>query len=391
MESVKGFKDYTGEEATKRAEIMKILMDVFERYNFEPAETPVVEYEEFVKGENSSDEAVSDIFKLEDKGSRKLALRYEFTFQLKRIAKGKKLPYKRYQIGPVFRDEPVTGNRFRQFIQCDIDTIGSTVKDEAEVLAVVNEIFKKIGIKTIININSRKLLNEILEKEKMPEKNKNQILREIDKLDKLPENEVKNNLKKLKAEKILDILRNKEAFFEKYESYSEIKKLKKYCRYYNIKVNFQPSLVRGLSYYTKTVFEVKTEKIKETICGGGTYLIEGIESTGISFGLDRIEPLANLKQKKQTCLIVSINQDEKAISLSNWLRKDNIPCTIFYNKVSKALEFANSKKIPYAVIIGEKEVKSKKYTLRDMKTGKEEKIVERKLVNKLSQCKGIAY
>src|SRR3989338_2992749 len=125
MESIKGFKDYTGEEAKKRAEIKKILVETFEKYGFEPAETPVIEAEEFVRGENANDEAVSDIYTLEDKGKRKLALRYEFTFQLKR-----------YQLGEVFRDEPVSSNRFRQFVQSDIDIIGSTIKDDAEILAL---------------------------------------------------------------------------------------------------------------------------------------------------------------------------------------------------------------------------------------------------------------
>src|SRR3989344_3267626 len=130
-ENVKGFKDYSGEESKKRAEIKKILVETFEKYGFEPAETPTIEYEEFVRGENKNDDAVSDIFKLQDKGKRELALRYEFTFQLKRLMQNKKLPYKRYQIGVVFRDEPVSQNRFREFTQCDIDTIGSTIKDDA--------------------------------------------------------------------------------------------------------------------------------------------------------------------------------------------------------------------------------------------------------------------
>src|SRR3989344_9471296 len=134
METVKGFKDFTGEEASKREKIRNIIVDNFKRYGFEPAETPIVEYESFVKGNNEQDEAVSDIFKLEDKGKRKLALRYEFTFQLKRLAQNKKLPYKRYQIGEVFRDEPVKPGRLRQFTQCDVDIVGSTLKDEAEVL-----------------------------------------------------------------------------------------------------------------------------------------------------------------------------------------------------------------------------------------------------------------
>ena len=89
METVKGFDDYTGEEAEKRALIIEVIKRTFERYGFQPAETPIIEYEEFVKGDNQNDEAVRDTFKLEDRGKRKLALRYEFTFQLKRIAKNK--------------------------------------------------------------------------------------------------------------------------------------------------------------------------------------------------------------------------------------------------------------------------------------------------------------
>ena len=128
-ETVKGFQDFSGKEAEKRTEIKKILVETFESFGFAPAETPIIEYEEFVKGNNSQDEAVSDIFKLKDKGKRNLALRYEFTFQLKRLMQNKKLPYKRYQIGPVFRDEPISANRFRQFTQADIDIVGSSEKE----------------------------------------------------------------------------------------------------------------------------------------------------------------------------------------------------------------------------------------------------------------------
>ena len=117
MNTVKGFKDFSGEEAKKREKIKEIIIKNFKTYGLEPAETPIIEYENFVKSGNEQDEVVSDIFKLQDKGKRKLALRYELTFPLKRLAQNKKLPYKRYQIGEVFRDEPVTANRIRQFTQ----------------------------------------------------------------------------------------------------------------------------------------------------------------------------------------------------------------------------------------------------------------------------------
>ena len=214
IELVKGFKDYIGKDAEKREAIRKIIVETFEKYGFGPAETPVVEYEDFVQGENASDEAVSDIFKLKDKGKRSLALRYELTFPLKRIVKNKKLPYRRYQIGPVFRDEPVQGNRLRQFTQCDVDIIGSGVKEEAEVLDIVKNLFSELNIPIKIFFGNRKLLNEILDKLEI-RKNKEQILREIDKLDKLSEKEVLANLKKLGAEKVLAVLKKPKDFFKK--------------------------------------------------------------------------------------------------------------------------------------------------------------------------------
>jgi len=165
-EIVKGFKDYSGEESKKLSEIREIIAETFEKYGFEPVETPIIEYEEFVKSGNEDDEAVSDIFKLKDKGKRNLALRYEFTFQLKRLMKNKKLPYKRYQIGQVFRDEPTQVNRLRQFTQADADIIGlssSVARDEAEILVLANEILNRLGTKPIVLINNRKLLNEILD------------------------------------------------------------------------------------------------------------------------------------------------------------------------------------------------------------------------------------
>ena len=186
-ETAKGFKDYLGEEAEKREKITEIIKEVFKSYGFEPAETPIIEYEEFVKGDNEKDEAVSDIFKLEDKGKRKLALRYELTFSLKRIAKQQKIPYRRYQIGSVFRDEPVSANRFRQFTQADADIIGSSLKDDAEIMKIASDVMEKLGIKCEIFFNNRKLLNEILEELKIQKKDKSQVLKEIDKLDKLPE------------------------------------------------------------------------------------------------------------------------------------------------------------------------------------------------------------
>ena len=384
IETVKGFRDILGKEAERRILIRNIIEETFKKYCYLPVETPIIEYEDFVKGNNASDEAVSDIFKLKDRGERNLALRYEFTFQLKRLSMNKKLPFKRYQIGPVFRDEPIAGNRFRQFTQCDVDIVGSSIKDEAEILCIAKEIFEKLGIKIIINVNNRKLLNEILDKEKIIDKSA--VIREIDKLDKLSEKEVKDNLKKYKAEKILDIFKKKEKDFEKYENYKEIQTLKEACKLYGVDVVFVPFLARGLSYYNGSIFEIKSsaEEIKETISAGGSYLINGMQSTGISLGLDRLEMIAKMKEiEENKTLIVSLGEDKKALETATRLRKNNIPCTLMYGKVTKALEFANSYGINNVILIGSEEIKKKKLLLKNMKTGKEEMLSDKDLLKRL--------
>ena len=373
-ETVKGFKDYSGEEAEKRAIIKKIIRGNFEKYGFRPAETPVVEYESFVKGDNEKDEAVSDIFRLKDKGGRKLALRYEFTFQLKRLMKNQKLPFKRYQIGPVFRDEPITGNRFRQFVQCDADIIGSTIKDEAEILALSVNILKNLGIRPIILVNNRKLLNEILDSEKIKEKDKNLVLREIDKYERLTEKEIKDNLKKYKADNIIDLFKKGEKFFKQFDSYKELMGLIAYCKAYGIKVLFSPTVVRGLSYYNGSVFEIKAKGIKESIVAGGSYMFDSVQCTGISFGLDRIASLVNIKEKKDKFLVVSLNQDRQAIKVVRKLRGQGKTVSLFYGKPSKALEYANSYKMNKVIFVGSKELKKKLFKIKDMKTGKEKKL-----------------
>ncbi len=373
-EPVKGFRDYEGEEAQKRLEIKKILVETFEKYGFQPAETPIIEYEDFVIGENKQDEVISDVFKLQDKGKRNLALRYEFTFQLKRLAKNKKLPYKRYQIGEVFRDEPVSSSRFRQFTQCDVDTIGSSIKEEAEILALTNEILVNLGINPIILINNRKLLNEILDDLKI-KSNREKILREIDKIDKIGEKEVKTNLKKLKAEKFLDVLKKGEKYFNKFEGYKEIICLIEYCKAYGVKVLFSPTVVRGLSYYNGSVFEVKAKSkegvTKESIVAGGSYKIDNIQATGISFGLERLSLLAKIKDEKEKYLVVSLEQDREAIKLAQKLRLKDKLVNIYYGKPSKALEYANSKGIYKVIFVGSKEIKEKKFMVKDMGSGKE--------------------
>jgi len=382
-ETVKGFQDFLGEDAKKREKMIEIIRNQFNLFGFEPAETPIVENEEFVRGKNQNDGAVRDIFSLQDRGDRKLALRFEFTFQLKRIAKNQKLPYKRYQIGYVFRDEPIRKGRLRQFIQCDADIIGSTLKEEAECLAMAKNIYKELNIPAKIYVNNRKLINEILEDKKIVERDREQVIRELDKLDKLSKEEVAKNLKGLGAEKLVEIFTAKEKTFEKYRFYEEIKKLKDLCSVYGVEVEFRPFLARGLSYYNGTVFEIWAEELGVALTGGGSYLVDGIQSTGISFGLEPLFLISKVSYENSTIMILSMSQDKQAISLAQKLRERNVPVMLLIDKApSKALDYANAKKIEKVLIIGEDEVKTKKYTLKNMKTGKEEKLSEREILEK---------
>jgi histidyl-tRNA synthetase len=397
-ETVKGFRDMSGEEAKKREKIREIIIRNFKLFGFEPAETPTIEYEEFAKGnaENAEDEAISDMFKLTDKGKRKLALRYEFTFQLKRLAEGKKLPYKRYQIGSVFRDEPIKPGRFREFTGCDADIIGSSeVSSDAEVLAVVKKILDELKIPFEIQVNNRQLLMSVVEKLNVRDKKTElEIIREIDKLDKNREEATKNLAKILgnmkKVDELLDYFDKELNFFidEGFPGASEIKELEKLCKVYGIKIIFSPGLARGLSYYNGNIFEIRTPKYNLAIAGGGRYDINKLPSAGIGFGLDRLVELAkniDLNEEKTKCLLISIGQDKEAIALAESLRKQEISCSLMYGKPSKALEYANSYGISYAIFIGEEEVKKKKFKLKDMKTGKEEMLGEKEIISKLSQ------
>ena len=182
---------------------------------------------------------------------------------------------------------------------------------------------------------------------------------------------------------MLGIFKKPESYFSKFKAYEEIKKLKAFCKLFDVKVTFLPTLARGLSYYNGSVFEIKLKNIKESIAGGGSYLCNGIQSTGISFSLERLAPLIRSETAAIKCVVISINQEEKSIEITQNLRKSGISCIIL-EKISKALEYANSQNIPFVLFVGEEEIKKKKFKLRDMKTGKEEFLGEKELVKKLS-------
>ncbi|HDL02346.1 MAG TPA: hypothetical protein ENH20_00765 [Candidatus Pacearchaeota archaeon] len=374
---VKGFNESVGADAAKRATIRRIIENEFELYGFEPAESPIIDAEDFVVGDNANDEAVRDVFKLQDRGKRELALRFEFTFQLKRLAKNQKLPFKRFQIGQVFRDEPIRKGRAREFTQCDADVVGSSMKDEVECLKIAKNVFEELEMPVKIYVNNRKLINEILVSENVEEKNREQVIRELDKLDRSSAKDVADSLKKLGAERVLKIFTGSEKSFEKYKFYNEIRELKKFCKMYNIEVVFRPFLARGLSYYNGTVFEVWSDKLGVSLAGGGSYLVDGVQATGISFGFEPISLLASIEGDAVDVMVLSLDEDKIAIGLAEKLRGEGFSTLLMMDKsVSKGMEYANAKGVGRVVFVGSDEVKAGKFKVKDMKSGEESVVSE---------------
>src|SRR3989338_2126405 len=398
IDTVKGFRDFLPPESLKREVVVETIKKYFELYGFLPVETPVVEFDELMRSDSldDEDEAVSDRFRLKDRAGRNLGLRYEFTFQLARIFKqfpNIKLPFRRYQIGPVFRDEPTGPNRFRQFVQCDADIIGdSSIKSDAECLALVSDILKELKVGEVeICVNSRRLLNAIIESVEI--KANKQVLCELDKLSKIGEDQVKANLRKYadpnKILTLFKLLLKDLSFFKEnaFDGAKELEELKKEASRYGVKIKINPFMIRGLGYYTGNIFEVIGPD-RSTVAGGGRYdkvvgkyLGRDIPAVGISFGLERISQLAKkIPRGIPEVLVISINKDNESFLLLKKLRKSGISSLMFSEKPTKALEYANSTAIPYVIFLGEDEVSKQKFKLRNMQSGEEKNLSEKQLL-----------
>ncbi len=387
IEKVRGFRDIFAPQSLKREKIIGIMREKARIFGFMPVETPTIEYDELLKGDNENDEAVSDRFRLRDKGNRDLGLRFEFTSQLPRIFKeftNIKLPWRRCQFGNVFRDEPLRAERYREFSQFDADIIGDeSINADAECLALAKSVLDELKIRVEIKVNNRKLLNAILENSGIT-KNRQQVLREIDKFDKLGKKEIEANLKKIisreSLRKILSLLeKNLDYFLKKnFSGADEISKLEKLGKIYGFKIKFTPTLMRGFSYYTGNVWEIWSKDKKASLAGGGRYddkvgkyIGRQIPAVGISFGTLIDYEGIDITDKATEFIVISLNKDKEAINLAQRLREKGKSCIIYCGKPSKALEYANSYFIQNAIFVGEKEIKSKKFKVKNLKTGKE--------------------
>jgi histidyl-tRNA synthetase len=416
----RGSRDFLPQEKILRNSIVDTLRKTFEKYGFNPLETPALENFEVLSSKYAGgDEILKETYSLEDQGKRKLGLRYDLTVPLARVFASQKLalPFKRYQIASVWRDGPIKAGRYREFTQCDVDVIGvASTKQEAELIALTQNAFKALGLKTVVKVNSRKLLNGLLDYAGIPESKRIATILELDKLEKIGGQGVLKEMEKLlgtpqakktielfeevEREKSLRIIEGMGLNKEGMEGVRELNEFFDSLDYFGVSkdfVLFSPSLARGLNYYTGMVFEAflvaeEDNLIKSSLAAGGRYddmigkfagAKEKIPAVGISFGLDVISEILKEKSARlgvqspttiAKVLVVPFKNFSYGLGVTQELRGRGISTIVDLEGrgVSKNLDFANRQRIPFIVFCGEKEEKEGKVKLRDMNSGKEE-------------------
>ena len=405
LRNVKGTTDYSPKEQYIRNYISDTLKKVFEKYGFKPLQTPLLCYYDLLALKyDEENDILKEVYKVSDQGNRNLALRYDLTVPFAKyiaINQNTKLPFKRYEIGEVFRNGPVKLGRDREFIQCDVETVGIEGQlVEAEFVALYVEAYKELGIDVIIKYNNRKFLSGIIIEAGIPDELVTDTITVIDKFEKLTKEELekeflkigvnKDQIEKLykflqmDAEELVNIKSENEILNE---GIKELETLKKYVGELNLVeyVQFSPSLARGQEYYTGTVFEVYDAKgdIKSSIGGGGRYdkmitdfINDGKQypAVGISFGLNVIyEILKEREEFTQKALtdifIIPMGTEIECLKIAETLRKANykVEVEMKQRKMKKSLEYAKDENIPYVFILGEDELKQNQVSVKDMK------------------------
>lgn len=420
--NVKGTRDFLPEEMILRQQVLEKIRKVFETFGFQPLETSALESWEILSAKGAGgDEILNETYNFEDKGGRKVGLRYDLTVPLARVITENPnlpLPFKRYQIEKVWRYGDIAKDRFREFLQADIDVVGSeSVLSDAEVIACAIECFNYLGFKKfVVRLNNRKILTDLLKISKVEEKKVTDVLRIIDKLEKIGVNSVKKELEEKgisrdsikKIINFIDIKGESERVLKEAESFGikdGIKELKEILSYLKImkldsKIKVDLSLARGLDYYTGPIFEVFAEEGIGSLAGGGRYdkmiglfLGREIPATGISLGIERImevmnerKMLNNVKSKTKV-FVVAVNDKirDKVLEIVQTLRDKSVTTDydLRFRTLSKQLEYINSLGIPFAVIVGDKELKENSVKLRNMETGKEELVKISEIINKV--------
>ncbi|MDA8538905.1 histidine--tRNA ligase [Candidatus Pelagibacter bacterium] len=427
-----GFVDRQEKELLVRDFIISNIKEVMIKYGFQYLETPSFEYSEsigkFLPDKDRPDEGV---FSFQDE-NKWLSLRYDLTAPLARYVAKNYLeiqkPFKRYQLGTVWRNEKPGPGRFREFLQFDADFVGTkSLQADVELCVMISEILEKCGLNKeeyIVKISSRKITEELFKRINIDNnEQKLTALRALDKLDRLGWEGVNQllgdgrkdksgdftkgaNLSSSNIEAIENELKKKSP---ETEDLQEIIKLFKDYNFNNFE--FDPSIIRGLEYYTGPIFEVNLKfDVKNnkgqiiqfgSIGGGGRYdnLVNNFgnyeaPATGISIGLDRLvyalmqKKEFKVKQSKPVVIcIFDKNSMKEYIGLQTLLRNAGISTEIYpgESKLKKQMEYANKIKSPAVILYGEDEIKSSKPTLRNLSTGKEKSIEIKELVNEIKK------
>ena len=404
LRNVKGCTDYSPREQFIRNYISDTLKNVFEKYGFKPLKTPILCYYDLLALKYDDDsEILNEVYKVTDQADRNLALRYDLTVPFAKyiaINQNTKLPFKRYEIGEVFRNGPVKLGRDREFIQCDVDSVGIEGQlVEAEFVALYVEAYNKLGIDVVIKYNNRKFLSGIIIEAGIPENLVTETITVIDKFEKLSKVELEKEFAKvgltseqieklfiylnMNTEELIGIENKNDILAQGIE---ELNTLENYIEKLGLLeyVQFAPSLARGQEYYTGTVFEVYTKdgSITSSIGGGGRYdkmITDFIDNgntypaVGVSFGLNVIyEILKNRDEFTEKALtdifIIPMGTDIECLKIAEELRKAGykVEVEMKKRKMKKSLEYANEEKIPYVFILGEDELANQCITVKDM-------------------------
>lgn len=397
-QTLKGFRDFLPAEKRQRDWLVSQMRTVFERFGFQPLETPTLEYAELLLGKYG-DEADKLVYNFTDRGDRQVALRYDQTVPTARVLAQyqNELPryFRRYQFGNVFRADKPQKGRYREFMQSDCDIFGSTDPlADAEILAVFYAVYATIGLESIqLQINDRQQLVATLEPFSSPETPVTSLTQSLDKIDKVAAagvtaELVTKGLSQSAAEELLGKVKNmeKSALLQKIEQYAVALGVPQSALVYN------PYLARGLDYYTGLIFEGQVPEYGVgSVGGGGRYdnLINNLAevqmpAVGFGIGFDRTleaaRELGTIPQSlNQTLAFVTIFNEAlapQALACATQLRQAGIATEVSSTpgNLGKQLKQAAALAIPWVIVIGDEEVAQNKVTLKNLETSSQQQV-----------------
>ncbi|HEC57257.1 MAG TPA: histidine--tRNA ligase [Candidatus Syntrophoarchaeum butanivorans] len=383
----RGTRDFLPDEMRRRRDLEKRMRAVFERWGYEEVATPTFEHLELFTLK-SGDAIIEELYEFADKGGRGLALRPELTAPVIRMyineMKNAPMPLKLYYFGNCFRYERPQRGRFREFWQFGCELIGTdTPEAEAEVIALASTIMDEVGVKQELHIGDLAIVRDLLGD--LSQEEQSMIMRLMDKKDEAGLREV---LDADIADKLFDLIEARscdeiEALMGASDEMEHLRRVLDLLDVYGVKYQVDLGVARGLEYYTGVVFEIYGEGLgaESQVCGGGTYRLiplfggPDIPSTGFAIGFDRIMEIYGLEPEKEVRIVLVSTEDtrEEGIRIAGVLRKRyKTYLDIMQRGLRSQLHFADRWNADYAVIIGPKEVRDGKVTLRDLESGEQE-------------------